>query len=66
MKINSETVVPIGWVISGMAAILAVTISATFWVSTVNTRLSRIEDKLGIVPYNVSAEEKAFGAEKKK
>lgn len=50
-KIDEKTSVPLGWVISGFGAALGVAIVGTFWVSSVNERLARIEDKLGIVPY---------------
>jgi hypothetical protein len=48
MKIDERTLVPVGWVLSGMFIVIASVISATFWISTVNNRLGRIEEKLGI------------------
>lgn len=66
MKIDSETSVPIGWVISGMGAILIATITGAFWVASVNDRLSRIEDKLGIPPLRHSVSAEAFARETKK
>lgn len=54
MKIDSETSVPIGWVLSGFAIVVASAIAGTFWVSSVNDRLSRIEEKLGIPIYKTA------------
>ena len=52
MKIDDKTVVPIGWVLGGFATLLAIavttSIQATLWVSSVDDRLSRIEDHLKI------------------
>jgi CTP-dependent riboflavin kinase len=45
------TLVPLGWVLSGFGTILAAVIVGTFWISTVNYRLQRIEERLGIAPY---------------
>lgn len=53
-KFDEKTVVPIGWVLSGFISVLAITVIGAFWVSTVNFRLERIEDKLGIPPYHTS------------
>lgn len=52
MKFDSSSVVPLGWVISGMSVVVAGTITGVFWISTVNFRLERIEEKLGIPPYH--------------
>jgi hypothetical protein len=51
-KIDEKTTLPIQWVIVGAyvggGAILASLIVACSWVFTVNARLMRIEQKLGI------------------
>ena len=62
MRIDSRAVVPLGWVVSGIGAGVSVTIVGVFWVSTVNFRLERIEEKLGIPPYHaeITMVEKAF------
>ncbi len=52
MKIDEKTVIPIGWAMGGFATLLAITVTtsiqATLWVSSVDDRLSRIEDHLKI------------------
>ena len=64
MRIDERAVVPIGWVLSGMGAVVAGTIVGVFWVSAVNFRLERIEEKLGIPAYHaglkLKLEESAF------
>jgi hypothetical protein len=52
MRIDEKSVVPLGWVITGMGAGIGATIAGVFWVSTVNFRLERIEEKLGIPQYH--------------
>lgn len=54
MKIDDKAVVPIGWVLCGMGSVVVGTITGVFWVATVNFRLQRIEEKLGIPPYHSS------------
>ena len=56
MKIDAQTVVPVGWLFIGFAACISPVIIASMWVSTVSFRLSRIEDKLGIPKLETSAE----------
>lgn len=55
MKIDEKAVVPVSWVLSGYAAIISVTVIGAFWVSSVNYRLERIEEKLGIPQYRSDA-----------
>lgn len=55
MKIDEKTVVPLGWMIGGLAAVVGATIVGAFWVFSVDARLGRIEQKLGIEPYVVDA-----------
>lgn len=50
-KIDQRSYVPLIWVITGIAACASITITGAFWVSTVDFRLERIEEKLGIPPY---------------
>lgn len=45
-KIDSSTVVPLGWVLGGLATIVAGVAAGVFWISTVNFRLQRIEKAL--------------------
>lgn len=52
MKIDSETVIPINWVLGSFTVIVASVAAATFWVSSINVRLARIEEKLGIPAYH--------------
>lgn len=47
-RIDDKTTIPLIWVIGLMMGGIASTVTGTFWVSTVNARLSRIEAKLGI------------------
>jgi len=51
-RIDDKTSIPLKWVVLsawfGGAAILAGVVVACTWVFTVNARLARIEDKLGI------------------
>lgn len=62
MKISSETAVPIGWLITAVSVTLSITIMGTAWVYSVNNRLARIEDKLGIAPFHNSLLEPAASA----
>lgn len=51
MKITSETMVPIGWVFGGVSFVLGIAFASAMWVASVDNRLSRIEQHLGISPY---------------
>ena len=53
--INEKTTVPVTWVVSILSASLGVAIAGTCWVFSVNTRLARIEEHLGIKPYSMTA-----------
>lgn len=55
VKIDSSAVVPIGWVLTGMGAVISVTIAGVVWISTVNFRLQRIEERLGIPIFKAEA-----------
>ena len=57
IKIDEQSTLPIGWVLSGLAFTIAITITGVFWVSTVNFRLERIEEKLGIPRYQAASSE---------
>lgn len=46
--INEKTSIPLAWFVAAMSATLTVGMAGSFWVFSVNARLSRIEDKLGI------------------
>jgi hypothetical protein len=50
-RIDEKTVVPIGWVLGGFTIMVTIAVTGAFWVSAVNFRLSRIEDRLGIPGY---------------
>lgn len=50
-KIDEKTSVPLNVVMTGFSVALGVAVAGTFWVASVNARLARIEDKLGIAPY---------------
>jgi hypothetical protein len=54
-KIDEKTLVPIGWVLTGLAAIFFIVLRGAFWMSSVDGRLQRIEDKLGVPPYQASS-----------
>ena len=54
VKIDDRAVVPIGWVFGAFGTMITVTIIGAFWVSAVNFRLQRIEEKLGIPPLSAS------------
>ncbi len=51
-RIDEKTVVPLGWVLALFSTGIATAAAAAFWVSAVNNRLARIEDKLGISAYD--------------
>ena len=51
MRIDEKTVLPIAWVFSGFAAVISITAVIAFYVSNLNYRLERIEQKLGIPAY---------------
>ncbi len=48
-RIDDKTTVPLSIVAVLFATGVSVTATGAFWVKSVNDRLSRIEDKLGIV-----------------
>jgi len=48
-KIDEKTEVPLGLVASLFVLGMGVTATGAFWVSRVDNRLARIEDKLGII-----------------
>lgn len=51
-RIDERTMIPLAWVVPAAVFLLtgaiATTITATFWVASVDTRIARIEKKLGI------------------
>lgn len=52
MKIDEKSVIPLGWALTGFGIILSGAVSGAvagaMWVSTVDFRLERIEEKLSI------------------
>lgn len=50
VRIDDRALVPIGWVLSGVGVVVAVSVIGAFWVSSVDYRLGRIEEHLGIPP----------------
>lgn len=70
MKIDGHTVVPIGWVITGLATIFtistSVTLTVAFWCAAVNFRLQRIEDRLGIPLAVTRGQGNAYAADAKR
>lgn len=48
-RIDDKTVVPLNVVAILLAAVVSATVTGAFWVKSVNDRLSRIEEKLGVV-----------------
>lgn len=55
MKLDQNTSVPLGWVAGAFGFFTSVVVVGTFWVASVNFRLSRIEDRLGIKPPPVAS-----------
>lgn len=51
MKVDEKTLVPVGWVLGGFVTVITIVVIGAFWVSAVDYRLSRIEEKLGIPAY---------------
>lgn len=51
-RIDERTMIPLSWVVPAFVFLLTgaigTAITATFWVSRVDTRIARIEKKLGI------------------
>lgn len=52
--IDERTLVPIGWVATGISAIVILVIKITFIFSSIDARLKRLEDKSGLPPYSAS------------
>lgn len=46
--INEKTMVPLGWVLAGLATLILAVAYSAFWVRGVNDRLARIEQYLKI------------------
>lgn len=59
MKIDEKSTIPIGWFALGMSLVISITSAGTLFVYSVNFRLSRIEQKLGIVSAEISVIEDA-------
>ena len=47
-KLSRETVLPLDLVLAFLSVSLGVAVAGTFWVASVNSRLSRIEERLEI------------------
>ena len=50
MKLNEHTTIPLPWIITAVISVISPTILLTYWVSTVDYRLERIENKLDLPP----------------
>jgi len=64
MKIDERTVMPITWFVAALGACFGMVSAGSFWVFSVNARLARIEQKLGIpnpVAYSVIETAQAKG-----
>lgn len=53
IKIDQNSVVPIGWALAGFGTLITFAVAGAFWMSSVDYRLSRIEEKLSIPAYHV-------------
>lgn len=51
-KIDEKSVVPLSWFITGLLTVITMTGGGVVWITTVNFRLERIEEKLGIPTYH--------------
>lgn len=47
-QIDERSAIPLTWLFMVMLVVVSSTMTGVFWVSTVNFRLQRIEEKLGI------------------
>lgn len=54
MDIDSKSTIPISWFFGGIGAIVSIVVAGALWMSSVDYRLGRIEEKLGIPPYEAS------------
>lgn len=63
-RITERTGIPLGWVIGLFSTGISITIIGTIFVASVNFRLSRIEEKLGIEPYQVALMQAAQAKQK--
>lgn len=67
MKFDGKAFVPVGWVFTAFGTMISISVVGAFWVASVNFRLQRIEEKLGIPPLattsNVEPIANAFGKE---
>lgn len=50
-KVSDKTYIPISWFFFTIGVAVSSTVASVLWISTVNYRLQRIEDKLGIPVY---------------
>lgn len=50
MKIDESTSIPLVWVAILVTFVVTWACTGSFWVKSVNDRLARIEEKLGIHP----------------
>lgn len=53
-KIDGKVFVPIGWVLGSFGVVISTTVMGALWVATVNFRLQRIEEKLGIPQFKAA------------
>lgn len=54
-RIDEKATIPLVWVFAGLAGMVSVVVVGTFWVSMVDFRLERIEQKLSIPTYHSEA-----------
>ncbi len=54
-RIDEETMLPLRVVAIFLVAVISATVTGVFWVSKVDDRLARIEEKLGISSYDAKA-----------
>lgn len=52
MKIDANTNVPLGWMIATLVTVASGSVSLAIYASTINARLERIEEKLGLPKYS--------------
>ncbi len=69
-RIDEISLVPLGWVLAGFVSLLASSVTGAvvcaFWVSAVNFRLQRIEQRLDIPAYqttDVGLTQNAYGSD---
>lgn len=64
-QISDKSTIPLKWAISAMSVITSIVALGAVWIFSVNVRLSRIEDKLGIKQYATEIVSTASAQERK-